>query len=576
MTIFARIKLWLRGFSGRIFTGLVFAMLVMVFIFNLVFIDLQKKILTRQIIQNGKNKVKLLAYVVRLGVFAENKEQLQLPTEAVLSDKDVVGIFIFNQYGQLLYSKQRPGTMPDKTAPVNLLSNNFQPDSQKIVVELHDDFFCFWAPVAITSPSSPHDDFYFDNQDASLTKEVIGSVKIVTDKKVLHQAIKNIVTRGLLLTFIFLLMTILITLLVVKQASRPIEELLVKIREMNGKKEKGNEVDLLQHTFLELLDDLHNSFRTINDLKLNLEKKVAERTAELSSQHDALAKTNLQLTDTLAELRNTQSQLVQSEKMIALGRLAGGVAHEINNTTNFISGAVPSLKRLINEVKNIVTSYESMMTGQNHESEIKKLKKEGKNCRHLLEDVDILLTNISEGARRTGDIVRQLRNFSRQDENRAKPVDINESLDNTLIFVQPKYKNRITVARDYDPELSQVNCMTGKINQVFLNLLINAMQSISEEGTVTIKTWQQDKNVHILIKDSGSGIPPADLGKIFEPFFSRKDNGTGLGLAISYAIIEEHNGKIKVRSQPGSGTEFEIILPIQAQFTSYKGKEWKN
>ncbi len=568
MNIFPRIQHWLRGFSGRIFTGLVFAMLVMVFIFNLVFIDLQKKILTRQIIQDGTNKVKLLAYVVRLGVFAEDKEQLQLPTEAVLSGKDVAGVFIFNRYGKLLYSRQRPGAMPDKVATVNLVSNKIQPDFQKTVVELHDDFFCFWAPVVILSPSSPDEEFYFDNQDDSLTKEVIGSVKIVTDKKILYQSIRNIVSRGILLTFIFLLLTILITLLVVKQASRPIEELLIKIRKMSGKKEKGHEIDLLQHTFLELLDDLHNSFRTINDLKLNLEKKVAERTAELSSQHDALAKTNLQLTDTLTELRNTQSQLVQSEKMVALGRLAGGVAHEINNTTNFISGAVPSLKRLINEVKNIVNSCESMMTSQDHEIEIKKFKKKGKNCRHLLEDVDILLTNISEGARRTGDIVRQLRNFSRQDENRAKPVDINESLDNTLIFVQPKYKHRVTIIRDYDPELSQVNCVSGKINQVFLNLLVNAMQSINEEGTVTIKTRQQDKNVHILIKDSGCGISPADLGKIFEPFFSRKDNGTGLGLAISYAIIEEHNGEIKVRSQPGKGTEFEVILPVQNRFTS--------
>jgi signal transduction histidine kinase len=563
MSLVGRILDWRRGFSGRIFSGLLLAMLFMVIILNLVFINLQKKLLTSQVVEAGANQVGLLAYTIRLGVFTENIEQLQAAVDVVSHRQGVTGVFVFDRYGHKLYASQRPGSIiPEKTSAVQLVTSRDRPDREQAGVEIYADYFSFWAPVVILTPSSSLGDFYPYEENREPQKEVIGSVQIITDKESLHQGLKAVVYRGLLLTFIFIILTMLVTFLVARQASGPIEDLLLKVRKMTGVKEQDSEIDLLNQTFLDLVEDLHDSFRTINELKLNLEKKIAGRTAELSLRHRALSETNLQLTTALTELRNTQSRLVQSEKMASLGQLVAGVAHEINNTTNFISGAMPSLKRLIGEIKTIVAGCESTVTSQDYEIEIKKLKKEGMNCRMLLNDVDVLLANISEGARRTGEIVRQLRDFSRPDEAFSKDVDINSSLDSALTFALPEYKDRITVERNYDRQLPLVTCMPGKINQVFLNLLLNAMQAISDHGTVTIKTRQQNKKIHVLIKDSGCGISAGDLENIFNPFFTRKESGIGLGLSISYAVIAEHGGEILVESTKGKGTEFEVVLPV--------------
>ncbi len=565
MNFFPRIKRRLRSFSGRVFSGLLLAMLIMVIIINLVFIDLQKNILTRQIIAAGTNEVELLAYTIRLGVFAENVEQLRSPVQVVLERPGVMGIFVYDRYGRQFYTEQRPGSaMIGKACAVQHLPAPNESDGDKhTTVQVYDDSFCFRAPVAILSPADSLGDFYLDDENRETQKEVIGFVQIITDKEALRQGLRAVVSKGLLLTFVFIIMTMLVTFLVVRQASRPIEGLLLKVREMTGSREEVSEIDFLNQTFLDLVDNLQNSFQTINDLKLNLEEKVARRTAQLSQRHKALVETNLRLTAALTELRNTQSRLVQSEKMASLGQLVAGIAHEINNTTNFISGALPSLKRTIEEIKKIVGHCQAMTANEN-EAEIKDFKKEGLNSGRLLDDADTLFANISEGVRRTGDIVCQLRSFSRHDEAVSKDVDVNESLDNALALVLPEYKDRITVIREYDRRISLVACMPGKINQVFLNLLLNAMQAVSGQGTVTVKTRQQDGNVHVLIKDSGCGIVAGDLEKIFDPFFTSKEAGagTGLGLSISYAIIEEHGGEILVESSEGHGAEFEVVLPV--------------
>ncbi len=562
MKFFSWFHNWLQGFSGRIFRSLLLAMLGMVVVFNLVFMDLQKDILTREEVRTGINQAELLAYSVRLGVFAENVEQLQLPVEAVCSREEVRAVFVFDGSGRRIFARRRPGAVvPDRIFSLRPIGESDAPGVEGPGFELVDDCFCFRAPVEVLAPTLALEALYFQEEEAaSPGKEVIGSVMVVAGREGLQQALHEIFTRSLLLTAVFLLFTILVTFVVVRQASRPIEELLGKVRKMSGR-EGQEEIYFLDKTFSALLAELRDSFRTINDLKLNLEDKVAERTAELAGRQDELVKTNIKLTQALSALRNAQSRLVQSEKMAALGRLVAGIAHEINNTTNFISGAVPSLQRLIGRLGTIVSSCESMKSGRDYECEVKKLNEGGANCRRLLDDVDVLLANISEGARRTTDIVWQLRNFSGHDEEKAKGVDINACLESALTFAQLKYTKRITVVRDYDPRLPPLTCMPGKINQVFLNLLLNAMQAISGEGTVTVRTWRQGDNVHILIKDSGHGIAAADLEKIFDPFFSRKEDGTGLGLSISYTIVEEHGGEILVRSARGEGAEFEVVLP---------------
>ena len=188
------------------------------------------------------------------------------------------------------------------------------------------------------------------------------------------------------------------------------------------------------------------------------------------------------------------------------------------------------------------------------------------------EEIKSLLSGIGEGARRTAEIIRSLKNFSRLDENDTKPVDLNEGIASTLVLVKNTFPDHLQVIKEFS-ELPLVECLPGKINQVFMNLITNAVQAIKskepkdEQGVLTIKTWQDGDNAKVSIKDSGTGMPDEVKAKIFEPFFTTKDvgEGTGLGLSIVFRIIENHNGNIDVITKLNQGTEFIITLPINSK-----------
>ncbi len=181
-----------------------------------------------------------------------------------------------------------------------------------------------------------------------------------------------------------------------------------------------------------------------------------------------------------------------------------------------------------------------------------------------MEEIDSLLKGIEEGANRTTEIVRGLRNFSRLDEDEQKLSDIQQGIDSTLMVLHNELKNKVDVKTEYG-QIPQILCYPGKLNQVFLNILQNANHAIEESGTITIKTWLEESWVFISIKDDGNGMKSDVVKRIFEPFYTTKDvgKGTGLGLAISYGIIQDHDGDIEVRSKPGNGSEFIIKLPYK-------------
>ena len=264
----------------------------------------------------------------------------------------------------------------------------------------------------------------------------------------------------------------------------------------------------------------------------NLEDKVQERTAALSR--------------TLAELRETQAQLVQSEKMAALGDLVAGVAHEINTPL----GAVASNTDLVGRA--LARARESL--GEAADTA---------KARTFLDKATSVVTISRDACRRIDEIVRTLRNFARLDESERKSADLHEGLDSTLTLAAHLLKTRITVQREYG-ELPHVLCYPNQLNQVFLNLIVNAAQAIEGEGTITIRTRQADGSVVVEIRDTGCGIPPENLTKIFDPGFTTKGVGvgTGLGLAICYRIVANHQGRIEVESTVGAGTTFRITLPI--------------
>jgi two-component system NtrC family sensor kinase len=306
--------------------------------------------------------------------------------------------------------------------------------------------------------------------------------------------------------------------------------------------------------------------KLILEQNVELERKVHERTLELQLSNDALEVT-------LNDLKEAQSQLVDSEKMAGLGQLTAGIAHEINNPINFVTSNIKPLELDIIDLDSVIIMYESLDFNSDLEPQISKIEsfKRQIDLAFVRDEIKSLLSGISEGAKRTAEIIKSLKNFSRLDENDTKPVDLNEGLASTLVLVKNTFPDHLTVVTDYGP-IPNVECLPGKINQVFMNLISNAVHAIKnkeskEPGILKLKSWEDGENVKISISDTGTGMPEEVRQKIFEPFFTTKDvgEGTGLGLSIVFRIIESHKGTIDVITKVGEGTEFIITLPINSK-----------
>jgi PAS domain S-box-containing protein len=335
---------------------------------------------------------------------------------------------------------------------------------------------------------------------------------------------------------------------------------------------KGHYV-FLEVIFKNMLMDEHVKGVVMNSRDVTERKKAEEvlknyndvLKSEVIKQTDSLVKKNLELETILNDLKNAQMQLIQSEKLASLGQLTAGIAHEINNPINFVSANIEPLKQDFEELQMLIEQYTALQHSTNVSHDLLKIQQMSHqiDVSYLIEEIKALLTGIDEGAKRTKEIVMGLRNFSRLDESETKLANIHDGLDSTLMLLRHRIKNRITVERSYGT-LPLIECYPGKLNQVFMNILTNAIQAIPGKGFIWINTWQQSNEIHISIKDSGKGMTAKVKDRIFEPFFTTKGvgAGTGLGLSISYGIIQKHNGKIDVHSQPGKGAEFIITLPV--------------
>ena len=309
----------------------------------------------------------------------------------------------------------------------------------------------------------------------------------------------------------------------------------------------------------------------------SVEQKVQERTQELNEK-------NLRLEQTLHELKRTQSQLIQSEKMSSLGQLVAGVAHEINNPVGFIYGNLSPASDYVSDLLNLIDLYQ-----EHYPDPVEEIQDEieDMDLEFLIQDLQKLLNSIKVGAERIRDIVVSLRNFSRLDEADMKPVNIHEGIDSTLLILHTRIKEKsdkhgIEIVRNYG-DLPQVICYVSQINQVFMNLVANAIdalenrrdkqQEFDPKPTMIISTEVTDsETVKIKISDNGSGISSEALSKIFDPFFTTKPVGvgTGLGLSISYSIVvEKHGGDLSCVSEVGKGTEFIIEIPIKPTTGNY-------
>jgi PAS domain S-box-containing protein len=251
------------------------------------------------------------------------------------------------------------------------------------------------------------------------------------------------------------------------------------------------------------------------------------------------------------ELRETQSQLVQSEKMASLGSLVAGIAHEINTPVGAISSMHDTLVRAVDKLR------------QNLEEKAPELLESDRQTKNAFELIRNANDVIETGCSRVTEIVRRLRSFARLDEAELKKVDIHEGLEDTLILIHHEIKHNLTVKREYG-DIPSISVYPGRLNQVFLNILNNSRQAIAGKGTITIRTYVAEGKVHVAISDTGAGISKDNIRNVFDPGFTTKGVGvgTGLGLSICYQIIQEHKGEIKVESEKGKGSTFTIILPM--------------
>ena len=303
------------------------------------------------------------------------------------------------------------------------------------------------------------------------------------------------------------------------------------------------------------LEVLQENEKIIKEQNIVLEQKVKERTTELNQ--------------TLSDLKATQAQLVDAEKMSSLGQLTAGIAHEINNPINFVSSNIPPLRQDIEDLNTILSKYEEIEPSSSIDEKLKEVNqlKQELDYDYLKTELKTIVNGIEDGAKRTAQIVSGLKNFSRLDEVDLQKTDINEGITSTLILVKNKLAN-IKLTKNLG-ELPAIECYPSKLNQLFMNIMDNAIHAIeakktAEENEIIVSTYTENNSVVLSVKDTGIGMSEEVKEKIFEPFFTTKPvgEGTGLGMSIAYSIIKIHNANVQINSTENKGTEIIIKIPF--------------
>jgi len=308
------------------------------------------------------------------------------------------------------------------------------------------------------------------------------------------------------------------------------------------------------------LQDAEQSVIVINDTTelTNITNELEQKNKELNKKRDELEKA-------YSELKATQAQILQQEKMASIGQLAAGIAHEINNPIGFVSSNLGTLSKYAGRFLAYINAQQEVIDSSVPQTlrEELALKRKELRINYISEDIRELISESSEGIERVKKIIWDLKSFSRVDQAELKHADLNECLESTINIVWNELKYKATVTKEYG-DLPSTKCYPQQLNQVFVNLLINAVQAIEKQGEIKVRSWQDNGTILISVSDTGCGIPPEIQGRIFEPFFTTKDvgKGTGLGLSITYDIVKKHDGDITVVSEPGKGTTFTVRIPV--------------
>ena len=403
-----------------------------------------------------------------------------------------------------------------------------------------------------------------------LGEEVVGALSIGLSTSKLQQKSNETLLQGLLAAVIATTASAVSAHFLSRSITKPLCQLTEATQKI-ARGDRSQRIEIATHDELSILADAFNSMSTQLTVVISSLEQHAEELAESKSVAQAKASA---LEETLQRLHQTQNQLIQQEKMSALGQMVAGVAHEINNPVSFIYGNIPHIVAYTRDLLAFLQLYETHYSDP--DTQILE-QKETLDIEFIKEDLGKTLASMETGAKRIQEIVLSLRNFSRMDEAECKVVDIHEGIESTLMILQHRLRAQsdrpeIAVVRDFG-DLPAVECYAGQLNQVFMNILANGIDALesklrdsstSEPPKITICTQTQVQSIVISIADNGTGIPSSVKARIFDPFFTTKPvgKGTGMGLAISYQLVtERHGGQLKCFSEAGVGTEFVIELP---------------
>lgn len=372
-------------------------------------------------------------------------------------------------------------------------------------------------------------------------------INFTFDDTAINLAINELIIQ---LTLLILFSILIITLLAYYLGYRYIVTPILDLARATNSLEDGDKLITLKADIK--IKELSNLFNNFNQMS----QKISKREQALISSRQKLIKSH-------ENLKQSESQRMQSEKMASLGVLVSGVAHEINNPIGFVKSNVDTLKSYWLDIQDLLSQLQSDMTTPAQQKQLQQLY-EKYDIAFLISDINPLIDSTTLGITRVTEIIQSLKSFARADAPQKVMADLNEGLSATIVMARNELKYHCKLDIDLAP-LPSVLMHPSKLNQVFMNLLINAGQSIEKEGIISIKTFVKDEDVVIKIADSGCGIAPEKLDQIFTPFYTSKPigQGTGLGLSISHRIVAQHNGTIKVTSTVGKGSCFTITIPIE-------------
>ncbi|GAW97402.1 MULTISPECIES: sensor histidine kinase [Colwellia] len=393
---------------------------------------------------------------------------------------------------------------------------------------------------------------------ATFGKQVIGTKQMMQwqdagvsfaftiDESYRNEALSKLVIQ---LASLIIVAIVLTTLLAYFYGYRYFVKPILALSQLTSSLEQGNEPQALQEDlrFKEFAD----LFKQFN----HMSEKVAKRERALRQSYEKLSNTN-------EELKQSESQLVHSEKMASIGVLAAGVAHEINNPIGFIRSNLEVLADYFSDIEKYYHEFNETLASDEEKENHKRLAKKYE-LEFLFKDSPPLIKSSISGVDRVTEIVKSLKTFARVDHSEKVLIDVNEGLRATLNMVHNELKYCCQVHVDLQP-LPAIRVFPGKLNQVFMNLLINAGQAITDKGDIYVRSFVEESSIIIEIEDTGMGIDADNIAQIFTPFYTSKPvgEGTGLGLSISHQIIEQHDGKIMVKSEIGKGSCFSVHLPI--------------